>query len=220
MDGLSFLFLKLTPVSKLILKKDQPQLLRCPTKKMCCENYPPNGNSFNPQNLWMNVSDQQTNRTFNGKTRTGPFSLHFCGPLEVQNPEFQNPWRIWFFLLFFFSDQWFFVILFFVCDKKSRGGHMKSFKPLPRFAGSISIPLFGLKFPKNILFCRLCSPRKLIDMRHLTSFFPLSLTLTGQKSSSNAGGWYRLGFKVSKGNRRFHHLPERLFCEKRPDKNS
>ena len=171
-------------------------------------------------NLWMNVSDQQTNRTLNGKTRTGPFSLHFSDHWRFKIRSFKILEGSDFFCCFF-QRSVIFLWFCFLCATKNPGedtwkasnrchGLLVRFRPLCLGSNSPKTYCFAdFVLRENSLTC---------DIWHL--FFPLSLTLTGQKSSSNAGGWDRLGFKVSKGNRRFHHLPEGLFCEKRPDKNS
>lgn len=121
-----------------------------------------------PQTIYaMNGSDKLAKLTdIDGKT-LGPSlcKSHWVSVLEGSD------------FSFFFSaisDRWFFVFV-----RQKSGGDTWKTSPLHGLLVRFRSLNFGLKFTKHVLYCWLLSPRQLIHIRHLTSFFPLSLALNG-----------------------------------------
>ena len=137
------------------------------------------------QSMLWNFSDQQTNRTLNGKT-LGPFSFHFSH-WRFNIPSFKILEGSDFFCCFFsaISD---FLWFCFLCARKNPGED--TWKASNRCHGLLvrfrSLCL-GSNSPKTYCFADFVLRENSLtcDIWHL--FFPLSLTLMGQTSSPNAG---------------------------------
>ena len=132
----------------------------------------------------MNVSDQQTNRTLNEKTRTGPFSLHFSDHWRIKIRSFKILEGSDFFCCFFFQRSVIFCDFVFCVRQKIQGRtHEKLQTVVVRFRSLC----LGSNSPKTYCFADFVLRENSLtcDIRHL--FCPLSLTLMGQTSSPNAG---------------------------------